>query len=58
MTKKKKFIVGALVIWVLGAIYLGSKSFEELRSGKVSGGDDALSLERIMMPSRMTRDQE
>ena len=59
MTKKKKLIAVALVIWILGAIYLGSKSFNELRSGKhLSGADDALSLKRIMFPSRMMQEQE
>ena len=60
MTRKKKCILAAaLVIWILGAIYLAFKSFDELRSGKYPGsGDDTLSLKRIMFPSLMTRDQE
>ena len=59
MTKKKKVIAAALVIWILGGIYLASKSYDELRSGKhPTGDDDTLSLKRIMFPSLMMRDQE
>jgi hypothetical protein len=59
MTKKKKFIAAALVIWILGAIYLASKSYDEIISGKhLSGNDEALSLKRIMFPSRMMQEQE
>ena len=59
MTKKKKVIAVALVLWILGGIYLASKSFDEIRSGKhLSGADDTLTLKRIMFPSLMTRDQE
>jgi hypothetical protein len=60
MTNKKKCILAvALVVWILGAIYLASKSFDEYRSGKhLSGGDDTLTLKRIMLPSLMIRDQE
>ena len=59
MTKKKKLIAVALVLWILGAIYLASKSFDEFRSGKnLGGGDDALTMKRIMFPSLITRDQD
>ena len=58
MTKKKKLIAVALVIWILGAIYLASKSFDAFRSGKHFSGDDTLTMKRIMFPSLMTRDQD
>ena len=59
MTKKKKFIAVALVIWILGAIYLAAKSIDAFRSGKhLGGGDDTLTMKRIMFPSLMTRDQD
>jgi hypothetical protein len=59
MTKnKKKLLAAAFVVWALGAIWLGAKVLDEFRSGKLPGSDDALSMERIMFPSRMTRDQE
>ena len=59
MTKKKKVIAVALVLWILGGIYLASKSYDELQSGKYPGsGDDTLTLKRIMFPSLMTQDQE
>ena len=60
MTNKKKGILAAaFVLWLLVAIFLASRTFDELRSGKrPGGGDDTLTLERIMFPSRMLRDQE
>jgi hypothetical protein len=59
MTKKKKRLLAlALVIWVLGSVYLASKTFDYYREGKQAGADDSLTLERIMFPSRQMRDQE
>jgi len=58
MTKKKKFAAVAFAIWLLVAMYLASKTFDEFRSGKAPGGtDDTVSLKRIMFPSLM-RDKE
>ena len=58
MAKKKKLIAVAFVIWLLAAMYLASKTFDEFRSGKPPGGaDDIVSLKRIMFPSLM-RDKE
>ena len=61
MTNKKKCIFAiALVVWVLGAVYLGFKSLDEIQSGKkpFSGIDGTLSLKNIMMPSLKMREQE
>jgi hypothetical protein len=60
VTNKKKCILAvALVVWILGAIYLASKSLDEYRSGKhLSGGDDTVTLKRIMFPSLRMREQE
>jgi hypothetical protein len=58
--KKKRLFAVALVIWILGLIYLGSKTLEEFRSGKkpFSGIDDTLTLKNIVFPSLKSRDQE
>jgi len=59
MTKRKKsLLAAAFVIWVLGAIWLASKVLDDFRSGRQPGGDDSLTMERIMFPSRMARDQD
>ena len=59
MAKKKKYIAVALALWILGAVWLASKSVDALRNGAQAGGvDDALSLQRIMFPSLMQRDQD
>ena len=60
MTKKKKrILVAALVIWILGAICLASRTLEYFRGNKhLSGGDDTLTLENLLFPSRKMRDQE
>jgi hypothetical protein len=57
MTKKRKVIAVALAIWILVAIYLASKTLDELRSNKqFSGYDEILSMKYIIFPS--LRDQE
>jgi hypothetical protein len=58
--KKKRLIAVALVIWILGLIYLGSKSLDEFRSGKKPfNGDDTLTfMKNIIFPSLKSRDQE
>jgi len=61
MTNKKKRIYAvALVIWLLGLVYLGSKSLDEFRSGQQPlGGDDTLIfIKGIIFPSLKSRDQE
>jgi hypothetical protein len=60
VTNKKKCVLAvALAVWILGAIYLGSKTFDEYRSGKQpTDGADMLSIKRIMLPSLMMRDKE
>jgi len=59
MTKRKKsLLAAALVVWVLGALWLASKTLDDFRSGRPSGGDESLTLERIMFPSQLSRDQE
>ena len=59
MSKNKKIIAVALVIWILGGIYLASKSYDEILSGKhLSGADESLTMKRIMFPSLMMQDRE
>jgi hypothetical protein len=60
MTKKsKRIFAAALVIWVLGAIWLASRTLDDLRSGKQPGSSgEALSLEHILFPSLKLREQE
>jgi len=60
MTKTtKSLLVVALVVWVLGAIFLASRTFDyyTTRSEKQQR-EDVMTLERLMFPSRMTRNQE
>jgi hypothetical protein len=60
MTKTKKSLLAvAFVIWVLGAIFLARKTFDYYytRSDQQQS-EDALTLERLIFPSRMTRDQD
>ena len=58
-TKKKSLLAVAFVVWVLGAIFLACKTFDYYSSRNDSErGEDALTLERLMFPSRMARDHE
>ena len=50
MEKKKLILAGALLIWIFGAIYLWSKTVEELHSDKQPVGD-SLTLKYIIFPS-------
>jgi hypothetical protein len=58
--KKKRIFAVAFVIWILGFIYLGSKSLDEFRSGKMpfSDANDTITLKNIMFPSLKSLDQE
>jgi|GEM_PF-2266399 hypothetical protein len=58
--KKKRFYAVALVIWILGLICLGSKAFDEFRSGKIpfSNADDTITLKNIMFPSLKSQELE
>ena len=57
--KKKCLFAVALAVWILGLVYLGAKSLDEFRSGKVPFSDDgALTLKTIVFPSLKSRDQE
>jgi len=61
MTNRKKRIYAvALVVWLLGLIYLGSKSLDEFRSGrKPFDVDGTLTfMKNIVFPSLKARDQE
>jgi len=56
--KHKRIIAVAIVIWLLGAIYLGSKALDEFRSGKQPfSEDETVTLKNIIFPSKM-RDRD
>ncbi|MCL1939628.1 MAG: hypothetical protein FWG04_03075 [Desulfovibrionaceae bacterium] len=58
-SRKKRIFAVALVIWLLGLFYLGSKSLDEFQSGKMpSDGGGTVTLKNIMFPSLKLRDQE
>jgi len=63
MTNRKKRICAvALVVWLLGLVYLGSKSLDEYRSGRKPFDVDGSTLtfmKNIVFPSLMkSKDQE
>ena len=61
MANRKKYIFAvALVVWILGLVYLGAKSLDEFRSGKKPFGDadDTVTLKNIVFPSLKSQDQE
>jgi len=59
-SRKKRIFAVALVIWILGLIYLGSKSLDEFRSGKKPFDVDGtlMFMKSIIFPSLKSRDQE
>jgi len=67
MTKKKKWIIIGVTIWILGALYLGPKAMEEARRDitdavegrKTFDGDESWRyLKGIVFPSTLLEDKE
>jgi hypothetical protein len=57
--KSKRILAAALAVWLLVAIWLASRTLDDLRSGKNPGGSgETLTLEQILFPSLKMRDQE
>ena len=67
MTRKQKYIAGAVAIWLLGAVYLGVKAKEAIRTDMIDivEGRKTLdgearweSLRNIVFPSLKRRDDQ
>jgi hypothetical protein len=60
MTNRKKCACAvAFAVWLLGLFYFGSKSFDEVRSGKMPfDPGSTLTLKNIVFPSLKALDQE
>jgi len=62
MTKRRILIV-ALAIWILGAVYMAPKAINALRSDIIDtidgrGGSDRFSLRGIIFPSLLLQDED